>query len=171
MVSFCDSVEELRIIFGKIDYETVLLLETGIYGLPPVHCRPRLTSLVLLNMKDQIQYERLYRNSQLIHSAEPDQLKTYWNDVRPFPSVQNVTEEIGKSSYSQGQHSLELLSIKDHTFMQNRQKAAQVRVVDCIYHEEVIFFSFIWTTIRLVTILKIRLANLKDQQNHNQTRE
>ena len=133
-------MKELRIVFyhKKNDYKTVLLLETGIYDLPPVHCLPQLTSLVLLNNKDQDRYEWLHSSSHLAHSTNLGPLKTHWNNIRPFPSVRRGTIENGRSKASKEQHSSEILSIKDPTFMQKRQVAAEVRVVDCTYYEEVI---------------------------------
>ena len=143
MVSFCDSMEELMVVFSrkKNDYESVLLLETGIYGLPPIHSRPRLTSLVLLNVRDQCRYEELYSGIRLGNSADSSQLLTDWNDIRPYPSVQKRADEMESQASSTSNSSI-IRSIRDRTFMQQNVMADEVRVVDCIYCNEVIHFYY-----------------------------
>ena len=143
MVSFCDSVEELRVVFSrkKNDYESVLLLETGIYGLPPIHSRPQLTSLVLLNVRNQYRYEELYSGIPLGNSADSSQLLTHWNDIRPYPSVQKRADEMESQASSTSNSSI-IRSIRDRTFMQQNVMADKVRVVDCIYCNEVIHFYY-----------------------------
>ena len=143
MVSFCDSMEELMVVFSrkKNDYESVLLLETGIYGLPPIHSRPRLTSLVLLNVRNQYRYEELYSGIPLGNSADSSQLLTHWNDIRPYPSVQKRADEMESQASSTSNSSI-IRSIRDRTFMQQNVMADEVRVVDCIYCNEVIHFYY-----------------------------